>query len=113
MTRMNSATMSSVNSPLSENARPRPRAGIGQHLTSVAAKPTSQWTRLSSSSPPAITMPISQSGASCGLPPARMTRRSSGRSTGSLARRMRRGQAPNGVIRRLRTAQCVRATAEA
>ena len=43
-------------------------------------------------------MPISQSGASCGLPPARMTRRSSGSSTGSLTRRTNRGQAPNGVM---------------
>ena len=58
-------------------------------------------------------MPNSQSGASCGLPPARTIRRSSGSSTGSLARRMKRGHAPNGVIRRLRTAQCVSATAEA
>ena len=60
-----------------------------------------------------MTMPSSQSGASCGLPPARMTRRSSGSSTGSLARRTNRGQAPKGVMLRRRTAQWVRATADA
>ena len=79
----------------------------------MSAKPASQCTRRQQEQPPAITMPDSQSGASCGLPPARTTRRSSGSSTGSLARRMKRGHAPNGVIRRLRTAQCVSATAEA
>ncbi len=69
--------------------------------------------RLSSSRPPAMTIPSSQSGASCGLPPARMTRRSSGSRTGSLARRTSRGQRPKGPIFRRRTAQCVSATTEA
>ena len=94
--------------PAHQRIGPR-RAGRSRPATveGVPARPTSHCTRLISSRPPRTTMPISQSEASCGLPPSRTTRRSSGRSTGSLALRTNRGQAPNGLIRRLRTAQAV------
>ena len=60
-----------------------------------------------------MTKPTSQKGASWGPAPTLMMRRSSGSSTGSLTRRMNRGQAPNWLMRRFRTAQWVSATAVA
>ena len=76
---------------------PYPGSRVGQGGQADAI-PTSQWTRLTRRVPPTITPPEQPERGVLGPPPSRMTRRSSGRSTGSLIRRTKRGQAPNGPM---------------
>src|SRR6476619_7540125 len=112
MTRIRSAVIRTVNRALTKR-RSQIRGPFLMARDTPAAIPMNQWVRLSRTSPPAITRPTSHRGAVCGVPPAAITRRSNRRRSGSLTRRMKRDQAPKGLIRRVRPPHDVRATIEA
>src|SRR3989442_1300471 len=79
---------------------PPPAPGVGMTKSSSD----------SSSPPPAATTTTSHQPACTGLPPRRTSRRSTGRSTGSVAPRNARPTGPKGDRRRVRTSQDASAT---
>ncbi len=87
---------------------PAPRIAL-----SAAAVPSSHRTTRINARPASRTAPVSQSGASWGLPPQEIIRRSKRLRRGSLHRRTHRTQGEDTRSRRVRTAQWVAATASA